>query len=162
MRAVSARVLALTFLLLSATEGRSADFQKGLDAARRGDFEAALREWTPLAEQGLDEAQFNLGTMYHLGNGVFQDYEQAFKWYGLAAEQEHANAQTNLGVLYCYGQGADQSNVYAYMWASMSAENGGENGAQLRDLIAGRMTPSQLEKAQDLGRECVAKDYKNC
>ena len=101
-------------------------FWKGLDAAQRGDFEAVLRECTPLAEQG------------------------------------RANAQTNLGILYYYGQGADQDNVYAYMWANMSAENGGENGARLPDLIAGRMTPSQIERAQDLGRECVAKDYKNC
>jgi len=29
-----------------------ADFQDGLDAYDRGDYEMALREWKPLAEQG--------------------------------------------------------------------------------------------------------------
>ena len=30
----------------------SADFQKGLTAYNSGDYATALREWTPLAEQG--------------------------------------------------------------------------------------------------------------
>jgi len=54
----------------SATEGWSANFQRGLDAADRGDFLTALREWTPIAEQGHTNAQFNLGLMYDLGRGV--------------------------------------------------------------------------------------------
>ena len=51
------------------------------------DWEAALRLVKPLAEQGHAEAQFNLGYMYTLGNGVAQDDEEALKWYLLAAEQ---------------------------------------------------------------------------
>ena len=31
----------------------SADFQKGLTAYKSGDFATALREWKPLAEQGM-------------------------------------------------------------------------------------------------------------
>ncbi len=41
-----------------------ADFQKGLDAANRGDFATAVKEWKPLAEQGNLKAQSELGTMY--------------------------------------------------------------------------------------------------
>jgi len=48
--------LLLTFLiiLLSLTSNVvwSADFQKGFEAAQRGDFTTALREFKPLAEQG--------------------------------------------------------------------------------------------------------------
>ena len=51
----------------------SADYQKGLDAANRGDFATALREWTPLAKQGNAIAQYNLGVMYANGLGVPQD-----------------------------------------------------------------------------------------
>ena len=36
----------------SAGMGLSADYQKGLTAYERGDYATALREWTPLAEQG--------------------------------------------------------------------------------------------------------------
>jgi hypothetical protein len=49
------RLLILPVLLLTLLVGNpasSADFQKGLDAAERGDYATALREWTPLAEQG--------------------------------------------------------------------------------------------------------------
>ena len=49
-----------------------ADFDKGLIAAQNGDFATALREWTPLAEQGDASAQFNLGVMYRNGKGVPQ------------------------------------------------------------------------------------------
>ena len=65
----------------------AADFDAGLAALQKGDYAAALREWTPLAEQGDAEAQFNLGVMYQKGNGVKQDNKQAAKWFALAAKQ---------------------------------------------------------------------------
>ena len=43
-------------LLLTLHSVLAADFQKGLDAAIKKDFEAALKEWRPLAEQGMAEA----------------------------------------------------------------------------------------------------------
>jgi TPR repeat protein len=79
--------LTLAVLLFSPTEGWSADFQKGLDAANSGDFATALREWKPLAEQGHARAQYNMGVMYENGQGVPQDNKTAVKWYRLAAEQ---------------------------------------------------------------------------
>ena len=42
---------------------RSADFQKGLNAAQNRDFSTVLKEWTPLAEQGDADAQYNLALM---------------------------------------------------------------------------------------------------
>ena len=41
----------------------STDFQKGLTAYKSGDFATALREWTPLAEQGNALVQTYLGSM---------------------------------------------------------------------------------------------------
>src|SRR5881296_3311898 len=64
--------------------GAEADFQKGLAAYKAGDFATALKEWRPLAEQGLAKAQYNLGAMYAEGRGVKQDYVQAYMWYSLA------------------------------------------------------------------------------
>ena len=48
------------------------------------------------------------------------------------------------------------------MWGNLGASNGNENGGKLRDAVTKAMTPSQLEKAQDLARECVRKKYKGC
>ncbi len=85
-----------------------ADFQAGVDAYERGDYETALKEFRPLAEQGYASAQSNLGLMYDNGQGVSQDYQEAVKWYRRAAEQGLAIAQSNLGVGYDRGRGVPQ------------------------------------------------------
>ena len=46
-----------------------------MEAYEKGDYKAALREWTPLAEHGYKEAQFNLGVMYENGQGVAEDHK---------------------------------------------------------------------------------------
>lgn len=116
----------LILMSLMSSPSLGADFQKGLNAYYIEDFATAVREWTPLAEQGDARAQYNLGVMYGLGNGVVKD------------------------------------SVYAHMWTNIASANGDENGGKVRDLVAEKMTPSQLEKAQDLARECVAKNYIGC
>jgi uncharacterized protein len=77
--------LAVALLLGSVGVSWSQDFQKGETAYERGDFATALREWTPLAEQGDAGIQSLLGSMYNEGKGVPQDYKTAMKWYRLAA-----------------------------------------------------------------------------
>ena len=57
------RLLILPVLLLTLLVGNpafSADFQKGAAAYESGDYATALREWTPLAEQGDADAQSTL------------------------------------------------------------------------------------------------------
>ena len=51
--------------------------RKALAAYNKKDYETALREWRPLAEQGYANAQYNLGVMYDRGEGVPQDYKTA-------------------------------------------------------------------------------------
>jgi uncharacterized protein len=91
--------LTLAVLLGSVGVSWSADFQKGLTAAQSGDYATALRKWTTLAEQGDANAQYNLGNIYRLGQGVPQDDKTAEKWYRLAAEQGLEYARNNLSVL---------------------------------------------------------------
>ena len=52
-----------------------------------------VRFWV---DQGLAQAQFNLGVMYDTGEGVPQDDEEAVRLYRLAADQGLADAQYNL------------------------------------------------------------------
>ena len=84
------------------------------------------------------------------------------KWYKLAAEQGHASAQTNLGTMYDDGQGVLQDYIRAHMWFNIGASSGDKDASQNRDIVAQRMTPSQIETAQKLARECVKKNYKGC
>jgi TPR repeat protein len=56
----------------------------------------ALKWFRKGAEQGFALAQYNLGVMYHNGQGVAQNHEEAVKWYRKAAEQGYADAQKAL------------------------------------------------------------------
>ena len=48
------------------------------------------------------------------------------------------------------------------MWSNIAALSGYKDASKNRDLIAKKMTPTQIEKAQELARECVRKEYKGC
>ena len=72
-------------LILVGTALAAQDFQKGLAAARAGDYATAIQEWTPLAEAGYANAQSNLGYMYENGQGVLQDDVTAHMWYNIGA-----------------------------------------------------------------------------
>lgn len=138
------------------------DYQFGLVDYYKRDYQNALRTWTPLAEKGHAQAQSKLGYMYSQGYGVSQDYKTAVKWTMLAAEQGDEDAQYRLGYHYFKGLGVLKDDVYAHMWWNITSSNGSEDGRRKREEVAKQMTPSQIEKAQDLARECIAKDYKNC
>lgn len=115
----------LSFLLLLLSfPSWSADFEKGLIASRNGDYATALREWTPLAEQGHATSQRNLGHLYYQGLGVPQDDKTALKWMTLAAEQGDATAQNNLGFFYHTGVGVPQDDKTALKWFTLAAEQG--------------------------------------
>ena len=161
-RTLATICLTIAVLLGSAGVSVSQDFQKGFDAWERGDFAIALREFTPLAEQGDADAQSNLGLMYRRGQGVPQDYKTAVKWYRLAAEQGNALAQTNLGTMFFLGEGVIQDNVYAHMWWNIAASFGATLAVKNRDIVAKRMTPADISAAQKLVRECVEKNYRGC
>ena len=157
-------IICLTIGVLLGCVGVSwgADFQKGLAAHERGDFNTALREWKPLAEQGDARAQGLLGGMYELGQGVPQDDKAAVKWYRLAAKQRYAYAQYRLGWMYGSGRGVPQDYVYAHMWFNLAAASGNEQAVKTRDYLAKDMTSAQIGKAQSLATECIRKKYKGC
>ena len=124
MNKLHSLVLAITLLIGSVSVATAQDFNKGLEAAQSGDYQTALREWRPLAEQGVAIAQFNLGVMYDKGQGVPQYYAEAVRWYRLAAEQGDADAQFNLGVIYSNGRGVPQDYAEAVRWYRLAAEQG--------------------------------------
>ena len=150
------------FFMFGAASTQAQDYAKGLAAAQSGDFATALKEWRPLAEQGVAQAQDNLGLMYENGKGVVQDYAEAVKWYRLAAEQGDAYAQSNLGVMYEIGQGVLQDNILSHMWYNIASANGTKKSSEWRDEIAAKMTAADVAKAQAMAKECMSSGYKNC
>lgn len=102
-------------------------FERGIDAAGRGDHQAAFQFWKPLAEQGDANAQLLLGGMHEKGKGVKQDDIEAVKWYRRAAEQESEVAQLCLGMMYFNGRGVKQDYSEALRWLTEAAEQGNAN-----------------------------------
>lgn len=155
-------ILATALLIVPVVSASAQDLDKGLAAYQHGDYATALRELRPLAERGDDGAQFFMGVMYNMGQGVSQDQKAALNWFSLAAEQGYTPAQGHLGIMYGLGEGVPQDYVLSHMWFNIAASSGDEDASAGRNMVADQMTPTQIEKAQDLARRCVAKNYKGC
>lgn len=76
-----------------------ADVKAGVDAWSDGNYEAAVREWKPLADRGDADALFNLAQAYKMGRGVPLDLARAEELYGQAAAKGHVQAADTYGLL---------------------------------------------------------------
>ena len=114
--------LALLLLLCAATA--AADFEAGVAAAQKGDYDAARREWEPLGASGHRDAQFNLGLLYENGLGVAADPARAAAWYEKAALQNDAVAAAYLAEMHAKGLGLPADDVQALQWYRRAAELG--------------------------------------
>ena len=126
------------------------------------DYKTAVKWFTLSAEQGYAFGQYGLGVMYEKGQGVAQDRKTAVKWHTLAAEQGNAKAQRNLGGMYYRGKGEAQDYVKAHMWYNIAAIDGDADAIENREIVAARMTPAQIEKAQEAANRCIKQNFKNC
>jgi uncharacterized protein len=63
------------------------------------DYAAAASWYRKAADQGHARAQFNLGTMYFLGQGVPQDYISAHVWLSLGAAGGNEDAAKNRDIV---------------------------------------------------------------
>ena len=107
-------------LSMSANEA----YKIAADAYNAKDYDKALKYYQYAAEKNDSQAQFSLGAMYDMGNGVTQNYAEAMKWYLKAANQGNASAQNNIGVMYEKGQGVKQDCSEANKWYLKAAEQG--------------------------------------
>ena len=99
-------------------------FHRGGEALGRKDYPTALAWFRKAADQGFAKAQYNLGLMYELGDGVARDYAQAMIWYRKAADQGLATAQYEIGHLYNGGHGVARDYAQAMIWYRKAADQG--------------------------------------
>ena len=114
----------LLFLLGVTVPTIFSEWQQGVDAFTRGDYETAFKEFLPLAEEGNTNAQFLLGGMYDYGRGVPENDQEALKWYKRAAEQGFAQAQFLLGGMYDLGKGVPVDESQTLKWFTLAARQG--------------------------------------
>lgn len=87
-------------------------------------FERAAMWFREASDNGIANARYNLGVLYHQGLGVKRDLNRALYWYREAATLSHPEAQYNLGIAYIEGIGTDYNAPMAASYFERAANNG--------------------------------------
>jgi uncharacterized protein len=92
-------------------------------AGLKADPANAARSYLRLASTyGHPVAQFALGEMNMMGDGVKQNPQQGLKWLTAAARKRNPEAQAYLGDLYWSGRSVKKSETRAVMWYTLAIE----------------------------------------
>jgi len=124
-------------------------FERGLVAYRAGDYETAIEEFEPLAEEGNTSAQWNLYLSYEKEN----IHEKAIYWCTKLAKEGHADAQRSLGGMYYGGYGSIEENKRKAAYWYLQAAEQDDSWAQWRLGVIyelGLGVLKDLEKARQL------------
>ena len=87
-------------------------------------YQLTFRKNLPLAKEGNASAQYNVGTMYYEGLGVYDNFDEAFIWFRRSADQGYARAQSRLGYIYADGDEVPQDYALAVKWFQLAATQG--------------------------------------
>ncbi len=121
----SGLAIALALIVAVSIAGaQESQFEKGIQAAHRGEYALAIEIWRPLADSGDLKAQTYIGLMYDNGWGVPQDYAEAHRWFRRAAEKGYAKAQYHLAFSFHQGRGVQRSQSEALKWYNLAAAQG--------------------------------------
>lgn len=91
---------------------------------------AILAKWLEeQVEAGNPVAQYRLGVLYALGQGVKQDYSRAAELFKQSAVGGIAEAQYNVAVMYSEGMGVPRDPALAATWYRKAAQQGNANAA---------------------------------
>ncbi len=135
------RYLLILALGLGLCAGAHADFGKGLQAYKTGDYMTAMSIFRPLAVHGDSRAQFALGLMFDGGNGVPLDKKEAFGWYLKSAQNGNGKAQYNLALMYYNGEGIEKDIIEAVDWFKRAASSGIATAAEKMQALAVQGVP---------------------
>ena len=118
-------------------------------AIANGEYDQALKQLHPPAEQGNAKAQTLLASMYYIGQGVRQNYQKAFELYQQAAEKGNVDAQYALGNMYLLGEGIQEDAGLASEWYRKAAEQGHEEAAKnLENIVKSNHEKADTEIGQ--------------
>ena len=98
-------------------------------------YEKAAFWFRQAADNGVANARYNLGVLYHQGLGLEQDTAEAIRWYKSASDLNHPEAQYNLGIAYIEGIGVPYDPVKATEYFETAANAGVMESAYNLGLI---------------------------
>jgi TPR repeat protein len=114
----------------------------------RPDLKAAAHCFQLAAATGDRAAQYELGTMYRLGEGGLpRDDRRAIDLYTRSARQDFEPANLALGVDYELGEGIPRSRSQAIRYL----QRAGADGTFLADALASGTSPARFDGALALG-----------
>ena len=88
------------------------------------DIDKAIYWYTEASKYKYSPAQYELGQIYHHGDGVNQNHEIGLYWYRMAAMQNYCPAFKALYDAYLYGNGVEQNKKVAISYLKRAAETG--------------------------------------
>ncbi|MHC8441274.1 MAG: tetratricopeptide repeat protein [Candidatus Eutrophobiaceae bacterium] len=150
--------LALSIVLCAPCLRAADDFNSGVIAYTKGDYDKAFNAMHALAEisnNGL--AQHYLGMMYMNGQGVKQDYKEAAQWFRKAAENRIASSQYKLANLYMSGRGLPFDHEAAYAWLLTGSAHGHALSEKTLKKAKSKLSLEELAEAKKLSEELIAK-----
>lgn len=153
--------LAFTWFMKAASSGHpGAQYNVGLFYLNGMGFRAKNEQegirWLTLAGgNGSLDAQYNLGVIYANGFGVPQDYQKARDWFFKSALQGDAESMFNVGVSHDRGLGAERNDIEALAWYRLALQKGFKPALTNIPIVKARMSPSQVEKANDRAIELI-------
>lgn len=121
-----------------------------------GDFVQARQLWLSLASQGVAEAQYRLGVLHELGQGVPKHDADAAAWYSMAAANDHLDAKAKMGLWYRDGRSVRKNATRAVLLLYGAAMEGHKEAMQaLADIaqqqrVSGRKSSTAVLFGQDL------------
>src|ERR1700751_1547852 len=121
---INAALVLLILVLGLVAPATAAELDDAVAADHSGDYAAALRRLSVLAEKGDARAQFDGGFMHAYGWGVQRNPAEAITWYRKAADQGLQVAQHFLGLAYVNGEGVQPDDAAAARWFSRAHAKG--------------------------------------
>lgn len=154
-------IFILLLAVVSNSAAKAGALEDGAVAYERHDYKKALKIFRSAAQQGDASAQYNLGVLYNMGQGIPRDKAEALKWFRLAAQQGIAPAQFSLGLMYAKGGGVPLDRVRAYMWFILAVDSGSVDAIKARDTAAPFLSPIQRGVARLVADNCKTSKFKD-
>ncbi|WP_372717983.1 tetratricopeptide repeat protein [Immundisolibacter sp.] len=141
------------------------DLEDGIAAFEKRDFNTAVRLIEPLAEQGIVEAEYFMGTFFMYGHGTAMDPPQAKLWFQRAfghwetqAKSGNPAAMVEVAMMLTTGLGITRDDKAAVQWLRKASDLGyAEAWAELGELyVEGAGVPKDVAEGERLLKKASA------
>ena len=142
-------LLVILIVVSSSSFSSQEDFEAGLAAFRKQDFNQAMFLWGKIAEEH-PRAQNGIGVLYRDGLGQSADVEMAAYWFRRSSENGYAYGMYNLALLYLSDLETKRNKIEAFKWLYLATAINFDHQALVRmNLLGNKMTDKELNEAKE-------------